>query len=81
MLSHFLLLTQRANDQFLFTLLFFDPDITPAPLSELPLTKYFPEPLGAMTARTGWDLGINSNTVVADMKIQIQLNIKDVIFK
>ena len=40
------------------------------PLSELPLTKYFAEPMGEMIARTGWDFGINqSPDAVAYMRI------------
>src|SRR5690606_24045143 len=35
----------------------------------LPLTKYFPSPKGGMIARTGWEEGIDSPVVVAEMKI------------
>ena len=35
----------------------------------LPLTRYFGSPVGEMVARTGWDLGIKSNDVIATMKI------------
>lgn len=40
-------------------------------LNELPLTKYFPEPVGAeMVARTGWDMsGNSSNDAIIDMRI------------
>jgi len=38
--------------------------------STLPLSQYFPKPLGAMVARTGWEHGIASNDVIATMKIQ-----------
>jgi hypothetical protein len=51
------------------TLIFNDPDLEPRPLEELPLTKYFPPPKGAMIARTGWQDGIDSPAVVAEMKI------------
>jgi heparin/heparan-sulfate lyase len=40
-------------------------------LPELPLTKYFPAPLGAMIARTSWDEGVNSRAVVAEMKVGV----------
>ena len=38
-------------------------------LSELPLTKYFDSPTGAMVARTGWNMGVDSSDVLAYMKI------------
>ncbi|MDD4972639.1 MAG: choice-of-anchor Q domain-containing protein, partial [Paludibacter sp.] len=38
-------------------------------LASLALTKYFKEPLGSMVARTGWDNGLTSTAVVAEMKI------------
>ena len=38
-------------------------------IASLPLTKYFPYPFGGMVARTDWENGSTSNTVVADMKI------------
>jgi hypothetical protein len=50
-------------------LIFNDPDLSPRDLSELPLTKYFPSPKGAMIARTSWQEGIDSPAVVAEMKI------------
>lgn len=55
---------------YLFDYLFFDAETEPQmDKSSLPLTRYFPGPLGAMVARTGWDEGMASNTVVAEMKI------------
>jgi hypothetical protein len=51
------------------TLIFNNPAVEPRPLSELPLSKYFPSPKGAMIARTSWDEGITSPAVVAEMKI------------
>ena len=36
----------------------------------LPLSRYFPEPFGAMIARTGWQDGMNAADVIATMKIQ-----------
>ena len=57
---------------YLFDYLFFNTSVEPQmDKSELPLTRYFPEPLGAMVARTGWDEGFSSNTVIADMKIGV----------
>ena len=50
-------------------LIFNDPDLEPAPMTDLPLTKYFPSPKGEMIARTGWDSGVQSASVVAEMKI------------
>lgn len=60
------------TSDYLFDYLFYNVNI-PAihDKSALPLTKYFKEPLGAMIARTGWDEGFNSNTVVAEMKVGI----------
>lgn len=53
------------------TLLFNDPSLEPKPLSELPLSRYFPGPKGAMIARTGWDdaFGPGKGSVVAEMKV------------
>jgi heparin/heparan-sulfate lyase len=53
----------------LFAFLFADPDVQAKPLDELPLTRYFGAPTGVMVARTGWEDGIGSNTVVAEMKV------------
>ena len=50
-------------------LIFNNPDLKPRPLAELPLTKYFPSPKGGMIARTGWQDGLASSSVVAEMKI------------
>ena len=50
-------------------LVFNNPDLEPRPFTELPLTKYFPSPKGGMIARTGWDDGLTSSSVVAEMKI------------
>ena len=37
--------------------------------SQLPLTKYISDPIGAMYARTGWNIGIGAPDVLAYMKI------------
>ena len=51
-------------------LILHDPDVGYVDYTETkPLTKYFPSPFGAMIARTGWEDGINSNSVMAEMKI------------
>jgi len=50
-------------------LVFNDPDLEPRPFEELPLTYYFPTPMGRMIARTGWKDGLKSASVVAEMKI------------
>jgi Heparinase II/III-like protein len=49
--------------------LFDQPQIQPQPLSALPLTRYFKDPAGILMARTGWEEGKDSPTVVAMMKI------------
>ncbi|MEF3304519.1 heparin/heparin-sulfate lyase HepB [Paenibacillus sp. GYB003] len=60
----------RLHDKdVLFAFLFADPDAAAKPLDELPLTRYFGAPTGAMVARTGWDEGIDAKTVVAEMKV------------
>jgi hypothetical protein len=53
----------------LLVLLFNDPDLPRKPLSELELTRYFGYPNGSMIARTGWNMGIDSPDVVAEMKV------------
>lgn len=52
-------------------ILFSDVDIPIKPVYNLPLTKYFGNPVGTMVARTGWDTGIDSTSVVAEMKIGV----------
>lgn len=37
--------------------------------ADLPLSRYFPEPLGAIVARTGWNIGPASRDVTAYLKI------------
>lgn len=63
--------TPRANQTLncVELLVFNNPDLEPRPLTELPLTKYFPSPKGGMIARTGWEDGLASASVVAEMKI------------
>ena len=54
----------------LFDLLLVDPNVHVDPtVAGLPLTRFFPYPFGGMVARTGWEKGSTSNTVVAEMKI------------
>jgi heparin/heparan-sulfate lyase len=41
----------------------------------MPYTKYFPTPSGSMIARTGWDMGTDSNDVIAKMQLsQVYVN-------
>ncbi|WP_256761025.1 heparin/heparin-sulfate lyase HepB [Cohnella sp. WQ 127256] len=53
----------------LWVILFDNPQLGTMNEQTLPLTKYFPEPSGQMTARTSWTGGIQSSTVVATMKV------------
>lgn len=46
-----------------------NPDVATKPVSELPLTRFFSSPYGAMIARTLWQEGMDSPAVVAEMKI------------
>ena len=51
-------------------LIFNDPEVEPAKdYSDLPLSKYFESPYGIMVARTSWEDGVESPTVVARMKV------------
>jgi heparin/heparan-sulfate lyase len=53
-----------------FEFVFRPSSLKQAPLSDLPLTKYFPDPMGEMIARTGWDwLDEESNDAVVTMEI------------
>ena len=58
----------NGND-YIFEFLLFDPAVVPQPVNKLPLARYFPGPLGAIVARTGWESGKESNTAMAVMKI------------
>lgn len=46
-----------------------DPTVGREKVETLPLTFYQPSPKGAMIARTGWDMGMNSPDVLAYMNI------------
>ena len=46
-----------------------NPTIEAKDTSSLPLTKYFGSPYGAMVARTGWNMGMDSSDVLAYFKI------------
>ncbi len=48
-------------------LLFANPEQSAKDFSSLPLTRFFPEPLGAMITRTGWKFGIDSDSAVIRM--------------
>ncbi len=45
------------------------PDVKRASREGMPLSYYFGSPMGVMAARTGWGDGVNSNSVVAEMKV------------
>lgn len=52
-----------------------DVEIEPKSIYELPLSRYFGSPVGMMVARTGWEDGVDSPAVVAEMKIgEVQTN-------
>ncbi|WP_254560036.1 heparin/heparin-sulfate lyase HepB [Dyadobacter diqingensis] len=56
---------------YLFEFLFSNKKaISAANKTSLPLTNYFAPPFGAMIARTGWEDGLKSPSVVAEMKVQ-----------
>ncbi|NLB81760.1 MAG: hypothetical protein GX800_09185 [Clostridiaceae bacterium] len=46
-----------------------NPDLEPKSIYNLPLSRYFPYPAGISVARTGWEDGVDSPAVVAEMKI------------
>ena len=48
----------------------YNPDVENRSRKELPFTMYFPSPQGAMFARTGWEDGIDSPSVVAFMNLE-----------
>jgi len=52
-----------------FELLFMPWNIPKRPLSELPKTKFFADPHGEMVARTGWNMGVDSDDAVVQMRI------------
>ena len=49
--------------------LFAEPRLPTQPIETLPFSRYFPDPSGVMLARTGWQEGKESRSVVAMMKI------------
>ena len=64
---------KNIGDDPIYDLLLIDPAVSADNnLAALPLTRYFPSPLGGMVARTGWntDVSLTSNTVVAEMRIK-----------
>lgn len=50
-------------------LLLFDPNIEPMSVTNFPNSRYFGSPVGATFARTGWEEGIDSDSVAAVMFI------------
>ncbi|NLB82135.1 MAG: hypothetical protein GX800_11135, partial [Clostridiaceae bacterium] len=51
------------------TLVINDPDVPIKSPDNLPLSRYFADPTGMSIARTGWGDGVDSDSVVAEMKI------------
>jgi hypothetical protein len=58
-----------SSGDYLFDFLLADPSLKPLPVDKLPLSRYFPGPLGAMVARTSWESGKKSSTAVVVMKL------------
>ena len=60
-----------ALEQDFFDLIYRPKNATSSNISSLPLTKYFPQPIGGeMIARTGWDIsGASSNDAIIQMRI------------
>jgi len=59
----------------LYALLVSNTSVGTQSYATLPYTKYFPTPSGSMTARTGWDMGIESDDVLVRMQLtQAYLN-------
>lgn len=58
-----------SGEDFVFDFLLTDPLVIPEKVDGLPLSRYFPGPLGAMVARTGWESGENSPAAVAVMRL------------
>lgn len=54
-----------------FALLFRAAGLEKRPLGELPLSKYFPGPMGEMVARTGWRMGLDSRSRDAVVHMRI----------
>ncbi len=49
-----------------------DPDLEAQSIDDLPLTRYFGSPFGAMVARTGWDLRGGAASAVASARMTIK---------
>ncbi|CAI6080688.1 stalk domain-containing protein [Cohnella sp. JJ-181] len=62
-------LKQNTYQDELYYMLFFDPEAPAQSTYDTPLSKYFPAPYGSIVARTGWDDGPDSKSVVAVMNI------------
>ncbi len=63
------LFASKTIEDKIFELLLRPSSLERKPLSDLPRVKYFPEPMGEMIVRTGWNLGVNSNDAVVHMRI------------
>ncbi len=63
-------INKGSRDFNVFTLILRDPDVATRPPEDLPLTMYFPPPMGEMVARTGWDLqNPDSHAAIVHMRI------------
>ncbi|MDF9797880.1 hypothetical protein OKW21_003143 [Catalinimonas alkaloidigena] len=65
MMSRFLL----HDLEKVFAFIFLPIDYQTKSIAELPHSKYFPQPMGEMVARTGWDMGVNSDNALIHMRI------------
>jgi Heparinase II/III-like protein/Heparinase II C-terminal domain len=65
LLSEFLQQGGASDDETIFEFLWRDPRLTPKPIAELPLSRYFGSPFGWMVARTGW----GKDAVIVEMKV------------
>jgi hypothetical protein len=66
-LSHALAQGGVGDGEAIFEFLWRDPDLTPKPATDLPLSRYFGGPFGWMVARTGW----GEDAVIAEMKVNV----------
>lgn len=62
-------LLRRQTTPYIYYILFGDISLGTNEINTLPLTKFFNEPTGAMIARTGWNMGSDSNDAMAFFKI------------
>lgn len=65
LLEQFLRQGRSDGNENIFQFLWWNTELKPKPINDLPLSRYFGPPFGWMVARTGWD----ENSVIAEMKI------------